>query len=116
MGLKTELVASGFSNLQASMLGVDGLQAVTSAGSTQATAVVLPGSYCTVAGTGGVLLPPTAGSGMVVLVPAGISTVYPQLGEQINVLTAGTGLALAAGRPVILIPSAGRWAAISSAL
>ena len=116
MPAKNELITSGFSALQAQLLGSDGAAAVTSAGSTQATAAALPGNFCTVAGTGGVLLPTCSGSGPVTLLPAGISTVYPQLTEQINALTAGTGLAMAAGRAIILIPSGGRWLAISSAL
>lgn len=116
MPAKNELITSGFSALQAQMLGQDALTPVTSAGGTQATAVALPGNFCTVSGTGGVLLPPTSGAGMVVLLPAGISTVYPQLTEQINGLAAGVGLAMAAGRGIILVPAGGRWVAVSSAL
>lgn len=115
MPAKNEVINAGGSALFANLIGSDPFLSVTSAGANQAAAAPLPGNFCTVTGTGGVILPPSSGQGFVVLNPIAASTVYANGSEQINNIAAGSGLLLTAGRNVVLFASSGRWLAIGSA-
>lgn len=97
--------------------------AITAAGAAQGTATALTGTVNRVdtvaAGANGVILPtPTVGFTIVACNndAADSMTVYPASGHSINILSANTGLAVAAGKSAMFIGvSTTQWFAILSA-
>jgi hypothetical protein len=115
MAAITTLMHTGMPAAQARQLGSsDPSFQLAAAGTTQATAAPIPGSYgflfpvALTTPAPGVVLPPSSGAAQTVLFnsDANPCNIYPSPGEILNSWTANTPLKLAAGASVIATPGA----------
>ena len=121
MALATELMAQGLPAGPAGAIGQDTpATGLTATGTTQGTALALTSSFSifsTVASSSGAILPLAGNQNDFVVYNGGSNTltVYPAVGQQINGLTANTGVSVPANKGAVFFAAGTQWIANISA-
>lgn len=115
------LTGSGISGGAATYLNGTASDGATAAGSTQTTALAMPGdnvAVTTTAASTGIILPVCSPGDEQFIANLGANalTVYPPVGDAINALSANAGYSLAAGKSAFFVKTgAARWCSLLSA-
>ena len=120
MALASELMGVGIAAPAALALGQQTQLAATAAGTVQTDALLLTGSFVTLATVGsgsGVRLPPAAGQAPIVINNQGSNAcaVYPATGEAINAIAANSSFSLTNAKCCVAFPAGNRWILIMGA-